>query len=69
MFTIELYSSDFEELHAKDNTFTVHKRNLRSLAIKIYKTLNNLSPIFTRVLMTQICVPYNTTSTTKVEGR
>ena len=61
------YLSDFEELLIKDNTVTIHKRNLRKLAIEMYKISNNLSPLFTRELMTEICVPYNTRSTTKVE--
>jgi hypothetical protein len=61
------YLSDFEELLVKDNTVTIHKRNLRKLAIEMYKISNNLSPLFTREMMTEICVPYNTRSTTKVE--
>ena len=40
---------------------------LRKLAIEMCKISNNLSPLFTRELMTEICVPYNTRSTTKVE--
>ena len=51
----------------KDNTFTIHKRNLRKLAIEMYGLSNNLSPLFTRETLTEIGVPYNTKSTTKVE--
>ena len=40
------YSSDFVELLAKDDTVTIHQRNLRVLAIEIYKMLNDLSPLF-----------------------
>ena len=61
------YLSDFEELLVKDNTVTIHKRNLRKLAIEMYKISNNLSPLFTREMMTEICFPYNTRLTTKVE--
>ena len=61
------YSSDFEELLEKDDTIPVHKRNLRTLAIEMYKISNNLSPLFIRNMMTEICVPYNTRSTTKIE--
>ena len=61
------YSSDFEELLEKDDTIPVHKRNLRALAIEMYKISNNLSPPFMRDMMTEICVPYNTRSTTKIE--
>ena len=56
------YLSDFEELLVKDNTVTIHKPNLRKLAIEMYKISNNLSPLFTREIMTEICVPYNTRS-------
>ena len=51
----------------RDNTVTIHKRNLRKLAIGMYKISNNLSRLFTREIMTEICVPYNMISTTKVE--
>ena len=30
----------------KDNSFSVHERNIQSLAIEIYKFLNGLSPTF-----------------------
>ena len=33
----------------------------------MYKISNNISPLFMRDIMTEICVPYNTRSTTKVE--
>ena len=33
----------------------------------MYKISNNLSPFFMRDMMTEILVPYNTRSTTKVE--
>ena len=39
------YLSDFEELLIKDNTVTIHKRNLRKVAIEMYKILNNLSSL------------------------
>ena len=34
----------------------------------MYKISNNLSPLFTRKMRAEICVPYNTISTTKVEA-
>ena len=61
------HSSDLEELLTKDDTVTIHQRNLRVLAIQMYKILNDLSPLFMEDLMTEICIPYNTRSTTKVE--
>ena len=33
----------------------------------MYKISNNLSPLFMRDMMTEICVPYNMRSTTKIE--
>ena len=32
----------FEELLIKDKTFTIHHQNIQSLAIEIYKAMNNL---------------------------
>ena len=61
------YSSDFEGLHVKDNAVTIHKRNLSALAIEIHKISNNLLPFFARGMITELCIPYNTRSTTKVE--
>ena len=59
--------SHFEELLAKDDTETVQKRNLRTLAIEMYKISNNISPLFSREMMTKKCVLYDTGSTIKVE--
>ena len=36
--------STFEELPEKDNTVSVHQRNLQFLATELYKVLNDLSP-------------------------
>ena len=36
--------STFEELLEKDNTVSVHQRNLQFLAAELYKVLNGLSP-------------------------
>ena len=37
-------SSSFEELLSKDNSVSIHHRNIQSLAIEMYKSKNNLSP-------------------------
>ena len=40
------YASDFDNLLSRDNSVTIHQRNIQALAIEIHKTLNNLNPIF-----------------------
>ena len=40
------YCSSFEELLDKDGAVTIHQRNLRALAIEMYKISNGLSPTF-----------------------
>ena len=37
--------STFSELLIKDISMTIHERNLQSLAIEVYKSRNNLSPV------------------------
>jgi len=34
----------FEQLLAKDNSFTIHERNLQKLALEMYKVKNDLCP-------------------------
>ena len=34
----------FEELLSKNNSFSIHHRNLKKLAIEMYKVKNNLAP-------------------------
>ena len=36
--------SPFNELLNRDNSFTIHKRNVQTLAIEIYQAINGLSP-------------------------
>ena len=38
------YVSDFKSLLEKDNSVTIHLRNIQALTLEIYKTLNNLNP-------------------------
>ena len=40
------YKSSFDNLLNKDNTFTIHERNLQKLATEMFKIQNNLSPSF-----------------------
>ena len=38
--------SSFDELLIKDNSITIHERNIRCLATEMFKTKNNLNPSF-----------------------
>ena len=40
------YTAFFEGFLNKDNSFSIHERNIQSLAIENYKFLNGLSPSF-----------------------
>ena len=37
-------TSSFKDLLKKDNSFTVHERNIQSLAIELFKVVNHISP-------------------------
>ena len=36
--------SSFQKLLDNDNSFTIHERNIQTLAVEIYKVVNGLSP-------------------------
>ena len=40
------YVSDFEGLLLKDDSNTIHVRNVQALACEVYSTINNLNPYF-----------------------
>ena len=40
------YTSDFNHLLEKDDSVTIHHKNIQALAIEIYKTMNDLNPVF-----------------------
>ena len=40
------YTSDFDNLLSKDDSITIHQRNIQALACEIHKTFNNQNPIF-----------------------
>ena len=61
------YVSSFEELLIKDKSTTIHQKNLRVVAVEMYKISHNMSPIFMEDLVTDIDTKYHTRSRYKVE--
>ena len=54
------YNSSFNKLLDKDGSFTIHQRNVQSLAIEIYKYLHGLSPaILNEVFKVNKTIPYD----------
>ena len=53
--------STFDELLTKDKSFTIHHRNIQTLAIEIYKVINNISPeIIKEIFVLESNCMYNT---------
>ena len=42
--SLDYYSSTFDELLKEDGSFSVHDRDIQTLAIEIYKFFHDLSP-------------------------
>ena len=56
-----------QDLLTRDGTVTVHHRNLRVLAIEMYKISHDLSPKFMKNLVEEIDTKYFTRSSYNVE--
>ena len=54
----ESYSS-YEDVMRKTESMTFHQRNLKLLAIEIYKTQNNHNPSLTKQIFIMKDIPYN----------
>ena len=57
-------NSKFEELLIKDNSATVHHRNLQLLAMELFKARINLSPVIMGDIFSQRNIAYNLRSQT-----
>ena len=51
--------SSFEDLLYRDQSVSIHHRNIRLLAIELYKTRNNTSSHIINELFEQRNIPYN----------
>ena len=58
------HSSTFDDLFVKDNSVSIHHRNIRLLAIELYKATNNLSSQLMLDLFQRREVNYNIRSQT-----
>ena len=52
-------SSTFQELLEKDNSVSIHHRNVLKLAIEIYKVLHSFSPSILNDILMPVSRPYN----------
>ena len=53
------YDSSFDQLLARAGSVTVHQKNLQSLMIEIYKTMNHLNPSYIWEFFVKKDISYN----------
>ena len=59
----------FEELLNKDNSVSIHHRNLQVLAIKMFKIKNNMAPEFLNEIFQNRALPYNLRTNSNFSSR
>ncbi len=53
------FDASFDQLLARAGSITVHQKNLQSLMIEIYKTMNHLNPSYIWEFFVKKDIPYN----------
>ena len=62
--------SSFDELHKKERSFSIHHRNIQSLAIELYKFFHGLSPSIMEIAFHfNTDIPYNLRSRSELYSR
>ena len=55
-----VYTSSFHDLLEKNNSVTIHEKNIQALALEIFKTRNGLNPKFMKNIFSPLQHNYNT---------
>ena len=59
------HSSNFQEVLQRDNSVTIHQKNIQALAITMYKVVNNIAPTIVSELFSFSNINYNLRSGAK----